>query len=65
MLGFNIKKFMPNIYGKNHHKFLNNFIENGEIKALKVKKRTLFAKNNEKFIFPIEVKFKTEHLFEK
>ena len=54
---------MPNIYGKNHHKFLNNFIENGEIKALKVKKRTLFAKNKEKFIFPIEVKFKTEHLF--
>ena len=35
MVGFNINLFMPTIFGKNHAKFLSNFIDKGRIKLLK------------------------------
>lgn len=50
---------MPQIYGKNHHKFLTNFIEFGKIKLLSVKNRLIFAKSKSKYIFPIIVRMKT------
>lgn len=62
MISFNINQFMPQIYSKYHHKFLSNFIEMGKIKILADKKRLIFAKNKHKFIFPIYVRMKTEHL---
>lgn len=59
MLYFNINQFMPRIFGKNHHKFLSNFIEMGKIKILADKNRILFAKNKEKFIFPLKARLRT------
>lgn len=35
MIGFNIKRFMPNIYARYHDRFLSNFVEKGKIKLLK------------------------------
>lgn len=62
MVSFNINQFMPQIFGKHHHKFLTNFIELGKIKILSEKKRLVFAKSKNKYIFPIIVRLKTEHL---
>lgn len=62
MVSYNINQFMPNIFSKYHHKFLINFIEHGKIKILADKKRMIFAKNKNKFIFPTIVRMKTEHL---
>jgi ribosomal protein L39E len=53
---------MPQIFSRHHHKFLSNFIEFGKIKILSEKKRLIFAKNKNKFIFPVYVRMKTEHL---
>ena len=62
MVGFNINLFMPTIFGKNHAKFLSNFIDKGRIKLLKEKDRVIFAKNKKKFIFPVNIRLKAEHL---
>lgn len=64
MIGFNINLFMPTIFGKNHAKFLSNFIDKGRIKLLKEKDRIIFAKNKKKFIFPVNVRLKAEHLLD-
>jgi hypothetical protein len=53
---------MPRLFGKNHHKFLTNFIELGKIKILADKKRMLFGKNKNKYIFPVLARLRTEHL---
>lgn len=58
MIGFNINLFMPTIFGKNHGKFLSNFIDKGRIKLLKEKVRVIFAKNKKKFIFPVNARLK-------
>ena len=65
MVSFNINQFMPLLYGKHHHRFLANFIDNGAIKILKERKRFLFGRNKAKFIFPVQARLKTEHLFNK
>lgn len=62
MVGFNINLFMPSLFGKCHAKFLSNFIDKGRIKLLKERTRVVFGKNKKKFIFPINIKLKTEHL---
>jgi hypothetical protein len=64
MLGFNINLFMPTIFGKHHAKFLSNFIDKGRIRLLKQKNRVVFGRNKRKFIFPVQIKLKTEHLQE-
>lgn len=64
MVGFNINLFMPTIYGKNHAKFLSNFIDKGRIKLLKEKERIVFGKNKRKFIFPVNARLKAEHLLD-
>jgi hypothetical protein len=53
---------MPRLFGKYHAKFLSNFIDKGRIKLLKEKNRVVFGKNKKKFIFPVNVRLKTEHL---
>ena len=62
MVGFNINLFMPTIFGKNHARFLSNFIDKGRIKLLKERDRVIFAKNKKKFIFPVNIRLKAEHL---
>lgn len=62
MVGFNINLFMPALFGKYHAKFLSNFIDKGRIKLLKERTRVVFGRNKKKFIFPINIKLKTEHL---
>jgi hypothetical protein len=62
MVGFNINLFMPTLFGKYHAKFLSNFIDKGRIKLLKERTRVVFGRNKKKFIFPINIKLKTEHL---
>jgi hypothetical protein len=62
MVGFNINLFMPTLFGKYHGKFLSNFVDKGRIKLLKSKNRMVFGKNKKKFIFPVQVQLKTEHL---
>jgi len=62
MVSFNINQFMPRLFAKNHHKFLTNFIELGKIKILTEKKRILFGKNKNKYIFPVQASLRTEHL---
>ena len=62
MIGFNINLFMPSLFGKYHARFLSNFIDKGRIKLLKERNRVVFGKNKKKFIFPINIKLKTEHL---
>lgn len=62
MINFNVNMFMPRLFGRFHAKFLSNFIEKGKIKLLKEKSRVVFGKNKKKFIFPINVTLKTEHL---
>lgn len=64
MIGFNINLFMPTIFGKNHAKFLSNFIDKGRIRLLKEKVRVVFAKNKKKFIFPANIRLKAEHLLD-
>ena len=64
MISFNINLFMPRIYGRFHRRFLSNFIEKGQIKLLKEKERVVFGKNKKKFIFPVNVRLKAEHLLE-
>ena len=64
MVGFNINLFMPTIFGRNHARFLSNFIDKGRIKLLKEKERIIFAKNKKKFIFPINIRLKAEHLLD-
>ena len=62
MIGFNINLFMPTLFGKYHAKFLSNFIDKGRIKLLKERTRMVFGRNKKKFIFPINIRLKTEHL---
>jgi hypothetical protein len=62
MLGFNINLFMPTLFGKHHAKFLSNFIDKGRIRLLKERTRVVFGRNKRKFIFPLNIKLKTEHL---
>ena len=62
IINSNINQFMPSMFGKAHGKFLSNFIDKGRIKLLKERKRIVFGKNKMKFIFPVNVRLKTEHL---
>ena len=58
MVNKNINHFMPRIFGRYHDKYLRNFIERGSFKILKSKEKVFFARNNKKFIFPINVRLK-------
>lgn len=64
MVGFNINLFMPTMFGKNHGKFLSNFIDKGRIRLLKEKERMVLAKNKKKFLIPINARLKAEHLLD-
>jgi hypothetical protein len=35
MIAFNIRRYMPTIFSRNHDRFLSNFVEKGKIKLLK------------------------------
>jgi hypothetical protein len=62
MLGFNIKGFMPATFGSHHEMFISNFIDKGKIRLLMTRDVVVFGKNKKMFIFPINLRLKTEHL---
>lgn len=52
---------MPLMFSKNHHKFIFNFVEKGQIKIMQHRQTVVYARNSNKFIVPINLRLKVDY----
>lgn len=57
MENFNINRFMPKLFSKNHDDFLTTFIKNPN-KKVNTDVRNTFGKNKYGYVFPIYLQLK-------
>ena len=49
------------MFARNHDKFIRNFVDKGIIKIMQLKEKVVYARNNKKFIVPVNLKLKVDY----